>query len=747
MSLVECKKLGIANCNKLVKDEKNLQRIIKEVEKGGGFNNLTIVKLKEIAKTKGIIIGKKKKEELIREIEGKNTKTKALVKEKISPSRHRKQISPKKQITKSPGRPRKQVIESPVKKKRSPGRPKKQVSPKKQITESPSHSRKLVSPRKSLPIERTIKFNSNNVIEAIKNNDITTLKQIKVPSFKTLTKNNLLNIIFHNAISVGNIDILNELINNWGVPFEYAKIIGKTNSKSPYSTDDMTPIMRAAKNGNLDVLKWLKEWGLTKEDIIYENIFGYTALMLAAETGHADVLREFRINWNINYHDAIVKRKDNEGRTLFLIAAKSGDVNVLDELRNWGFSMNYIKEKDKYRNTALILATENGNIDVIKELFKNWEFDKYDINVKNTYGESALDTAIENDYINIINLLIEHGADITKVSDKQKYANLIKENEKMKRSHGRPRKQVSPRKPLPIGKSESENIKLIPKIIDVKDRYIRIAERAVFIEFHLTDNIIKKLKNKKHPWFNMTYYNNNTFKFDPVDRNRAGKTPSDIESIINNILKNNEGLYVRWLNEIINLVDQDIRPGDIYPINKEDLNNDEGKYIVIKKDDGKMELVDIFVTKKMRSEVPQNLKFPQYPPRYWEDRINDSSSIWVETPIIEKFVENLQLSSSIYIPSQHIYTTSFPFSIKSRNPIFNSIIEIDDKNYILICSGSFNNLTEEQYNDMDLILKITKDKLLSTIMSKNPVFTYDTQNIEVNNNYENVLIYEFIHST
>ncbi|KAF7525381.1 hypothetical protein PCG10_004862 [Penicillium crustosum] len=88
---------------------------------------------------------------------------------------------------------------------------------------------------------------------------------------------------------------------------------------------------------------------------------GKTALHLAAEEGHGDVL------WYLLKQGASVAARDVEKRTAFVLAAESGHSGLLKCLREYGADIN---ARDINGDTAFLSAAKYGRLDAVKEIFE-----------------------------------------------------------------------------------------------------------------------------------------------------------------------------------------------------------------------------------------------------------------------------------------------------------------------------------------------------------------------------------------
>ncbi len=129
------------------------------------------------------------------------------------------------------------------------------------------------------------------------------------------------------------------------------------------STDglDFTPLMHAAENGHLEVVKLLFDY---KPDINARNWQGKTALMLAT----------MKV-W-----------KQIGSKIIQLLLENGADPNIMDNISG---------------DTALILASIDGDIEIAQLLLNKGA----NINLKDLSGKTALDYALQNEHEEIKKLL------------------------------------------------------------------------------------------------------------------------------------------------------------------------------------------------------------------------------------------------------------------------------------------------------------------------------------------------------
>jgi ankyrin repeat protein len=117
-----------------------------------------------------------------------------------------------------------------------------------------------------------------------------------------------------------------------------------------------TPLMSAAANGNIELLRLLLKYGANPDS---PGDGKGTALMSA--TGHTEI---FKI---LVDHGANIHSRDNYGRTVLIWAALHGTVEVVAILCKMGADP---QAKDKGGNTALTEAQKKGRSSIV-ELLKS----------------------------------------------------------------------------------------------------------------------------------------------------------------------------------------------------------------------------------------------------------------------------------------------------------------------------------------------------------------------------------------
>jgi ankyrin repeat protein len=183
-----------------------------------------------------------------------------------------------------------------------------------------------------------------------------------------------------------------------------------------------TPLMSAAANGNLEIVKLLvKEgawinylngdvrnalWYATttgKTELVkyllekgaYVNnsdISNMTPLMMAAVNGDSEIVKlliSYKANINMRHKD---------GDTALMFAVANGRSEIANVLISAGADLNAI---NKQGVTALIICAVENNIEVAKLLISN----KVDVTAKTDFGKTALDIASAKGHTQLVHLL------------------------------------------------------------------------------------------------------------------------------------------------------------------------------------------------------------------------------------------------------------------------------------------------------------------------------------------------------
>ena len=185
----------------------------------------------------------------------------------------------------------------------------------------------------------------------------------------------------HRAVFVGNLEILEELINQGA----------DINSENNYKQTVLH--ISSSENPNKELIKYLLENKEIKQNLEAKDKDGCTALHRAAFAGNLEILEELIIQ------GADVNAENNDKQTVLHLALVSNKPNI--DLVKYLLEDKEIKQrleaKDKFGFTALHLASFYGSLEILKELIKQGA----DINAKNNDEETILHLAARSKKPNI----------------------------------------------------------------------------------------------------------------------------------------------------------------------------------------------------------------------------------------------------------------------------------------------------------------------------------------------------------
>jgi len=165
---------------------------------------------------------------------------------------------------------------------------------------------------------------------------------------------------------------------------------------APPDTAENSVLARAIATGDADFVEMVL--ATEETDIVDEgNAWGMTALHLAAENGHIDMVK------TLLNHDAEVDAKNEMGATPLFYAAGNGYPDVVKLLLASGANV-HICQKNKW--TPLHHAVQGGHYEVVMALLKAGAR----VNAGTDLGLSPLIIAANEDYPNITTILLNHGA-------------------------------------------------------------------------------------------------------------------------------------------------------------------------------------------------------------------------------------------------------------------------------------------------------------------------------------------------
>ncbi len=160
-----------------------------------------------------------------------------------------------------------------------------------------------------------------------------------------------------------------------------------------------TPMMIAAKNGNIEEVKELLANGVSVDDTNYQGI---TPLMLSSSAGHVEIAKLLIENKaNLNATDAIPE----SGLSAIVFASTNGHLEIVNLLIANGVDVNMAT----LEGTPLIFAVKGNHTEVVKSLINaGANIDESDM----ISGYTALMIAAKANDVDMVKLLVKSGADI-----------------------------------------------------------------------------------------------------------------------------------------------------------------------------------------------------------------------------------------------------------------------------------------------------------------------------------------------
>ena len=186
--------------------------------------------------------------------------------------------------------------------------------------------------------------------------------------------------------------------------------------------DGKTALHLAAESGHLDIVKLLLDCGA---NVNSRGNFDRAALHLAAESGHLDIVK-LLLDCGAN-----VNSRGNFDRTALHLAAESGHLDVVQLLLERGADIDI---RAKNGRTALYFAAKSGHLDITKLLLERGA----DINIRAKSGRTALHLAAESGHLDLIELLLKRGADASITTYRGVTARDFAPNEDIRRLFDKP---------------------------------------------------------------------------------------------------------------------------------------------------------------------------------------------------------------------------------------------------------------------------------------------------------------------
>lgn len=189
--------------------------------------------------------------------------------------------------------------------------------------------------------------------------------------------------------------------------------------------DDLgrTALEVAIENGHCNIVKWLDtlicEWERAERghrfNLRSENTEGTPMMIVAVKNGHEDIVKYMLSK--VMDPNIVTDKKNMSRKTPLIVAAEKGFINIANLLLTNPYSCKADPNlKDGYKETALIVAAREENVDIVKLLLKYGA----DTEVKNYVKKTALMYAVEKGNLDISQLLLDHGAKINRTDKNNK---------------------------------------------------------------------------------------------------------------------------------------------------------------------------------------------------------------------------------------------------------------------------------------------------------------------------------------
>ena len=161
-----------------------------------------------------------------------------------------------------------------------------------------------------------------------------------------------------------------------------------------------TALILASQNGHLDIVCELLK--CDNIDVNHQGERGFTALMYAINKGHFNIVVEL-----LKHDEVDVNRMDDIGSTALKWASFRGHVDIVIELLNRDdVDVNLQSTTHFFGGTALMVASSVGHVDIVIELLKR---DDVDVHLQDKLvGETAKIMATRHGHSEIVRCLEEH---------------------------------------------------------------------------------------------------------------------------------------------------------------------------------------------------------------------------------------------------------------------------------------------------------------------------------------------------
>lgn len=159
----------------------------------------------------------------------------------------------------------------------------------------------------------------------------------------------------------------------------------------------VTPLILAAQNGTLELVKLLEQRGANESHV---TLSGSTAALQAAHFGRLSVLRHL-----LNKNRQLLELANYHHTTPLMRASQEGHLEVVKFLCEMGATVN---RKNMQAMTALMLAAQRGNAKVCEYLIQEGA----DLNAMTQQASTSLVLACKRQHLKTVEVLVRAGAEL-----------------------------------------------------------------------------------------------------------------------------------------------------------------------------------------------------------------------------------------------------------------------------------------------------------------------------------------------
>lgn len=198
-------------------------------------------------------------------------------------------------------------------------------------------------------------------------------------------------ILFY-AAKNNRLDVLEYLL-------EYANKFFQINFLNLLDRKNRNIFIYAAENNYQEIVKWLLNSNFLNDIEKIQQVRKSLLICVTLRDNLATV--KYLLDYKIDQFK-LLETKDAKKRTLLLLAAEYGCLEIINELLARDKTQNSLNKRDNQGRTALLCSASNGHLDVVKKLVNN---NKECILEKDKQGLTALLYAVKNNHLIVIKWL------------------------------------------------------------------------------------------------------------------------------------------------------------------------------------------------------------------------------------------------------------------------------------------------------------------------------------------------------